>query len=330
MKLNKIIFAVIASLFAVSFAAEKKSIVCATYPEYDWVMNILGEKGSDFEVTLLQKKGVDLHSYQPSFSDVAKISGADLFVFVGGESDSWAKKAALNAKNKNQIVVNMMESLGDKVREEEVVEGMQAEDEHHHEEDEHHHAEGELHDEEEEEPEYDEHVWLSLKNAVQLIKILSQSIETLDAKNASCYQKNASDYSAKLLSLDEEYAKAVESAKYKVLLFGDRFPFRYLVDDYNIKYYAAFVGCSAESEASFETVVFLSKKMDELDLPAVLTIEKGNRRLAQTIIKNTKKKNQKILEMDSLQSVTQKDLISGRNYYSAMKKNLEVLKSALN
>lgn len=318
MKLNKIIFAVIASLFAASFAAEKKSIVCATYPEYDWVMNILGEKASDFEVTLLQKKGVDLHSYQPSFSDVAKVSGADLFVFVGGESDSWAKKAALNAKNKNQVVVNMLEALGDRVREEEIVEGMQGEEEE------------ECEEGEEEEPEYDEHVWLSLKNAAQLIKILSQSIETLDAKNASCYQKNASDYSAKLLSLDEEYAKAVESAKYKVVLFGDRFPFRYLVDDYNIKYYAAFVGCSAESEASFETVVFLSKKMDELDLPAVLTIEKGNRRLAQTIIKNTKKKNQKILEMDSLQSVTQKDLISGRNYYSAMKKNLEVLKSALN
>lgn len=318
MKLNKIIFAVIASLFAASFAAEKKSIVCATYPEYDWVMNILGEKVSDFEVTLLQKKGVDLHSYQPSFSDVAKISGADLFVFVGGESDSWAKKAALNAKNKNQIAVNMLEALGDRVREEEIIEGMQGEEEE------------ECEEGGEEEPEYDEHVWLSLKNAAQLIKILSQSIETLDVKNASCYQKNASDYSAKLLSLDEEYAKAVESAKYKIVLFGDRFPFRYLVDDYNIKYYAAFAGCSAESEASFETVVFLSKKMDELDLPAVLTIEKGNRRLAQTIIKNTKKKNQRILEMDSLQSVTQKDLISGRNYYSAMKKNLEVLKSALN
>ena len=238
-------------------------------------------------------------------------------MFVGGESDSWAKKAALNAKNKNQIAVNMLEALGDRVREEEIIEGMQGEEE-------------EESEEGEEEAEYDEHVWLSLKNAAQLTKILSQSIETLDAKNASYYQKNASDYSAKLLSLDEEYAKAVESAKYKVVLFGDRFPFRYLVDDYNIKYYAAFVGCSAESEASFETVVFLSKKIDELELPAVLTIEKGNRRLAQTIIKNTKKKNQKILEMDSLQSVTQKDLISGRNYYSAMKKNLEVLKSALN
>lgn len=316
MKLKKIILAAALAFTAVAFAANKKSIVCATFPEYDWVMNILGEKAADFEVTLLQSKGTDLHSYQPSFADVAKISTADLFVFVGGESDKWAEKACSNARNKNQVVVNLMEALGDKVREEEIVEGMQGEEEE---------EEGE-----EEEHEYDEHVWLSLKNAVCLTNILAQTIQTLDIENAELYGKNAASYTAKLSALDKDFEKAVAQSKHKVVLFGDRFPFRYLADDYGIKYYAAFAGCSAESEASFETVIFLAKKADELGLPAVLTIEKGNKRLAQTIVKNTKNKKQKILEMDSLQSVTQKDLAGGRNYYSAMKKNLEVLKSALN
>lgn len=307
-----------------AFAATKKSIVCTTYPEYDWIRNILGEKTSSFNLTLLQNKGTDLHSYQPSFKDIAAVSTCDLFVYVGGESDGWVKDAVSNSRNKDQIVVNMMEALGDKVREEEVVEGMQAEDDHdhHHEADHHHH-------DEEEEIEYDEHVWLSLKNAIELSGILCEKIQKLDPANSSAYKKNTDEYISRLADLDAEYEKAIGAAGKKVILFGDRYPFRYLSDDYGLKYYAAFVGCSAESEASFETIVFLAKKVDELGLHAVFTIEKSNKKIAETIVSNTRDKNQSILEMDSLQSVTEKDIAGGRNYLSAMKKNLEVLKKAL-
>lgn len=304
-----------------SFAfAAKKSIVCTTFPEYDWVMNILGEKSANFNVTLLQNNGTDLHSYQPSIKDIAKISKADLFVYVGGESDEWVEKVLSNAKNKNQIAVNMLESLGDKVKEEEIVEGMQAEEEHEHE-GEHHH--------DEEEVEYDEHVWLSLKNAVDLTKVLASNIQKLDSANSSIYKANCEKYTKELSKLDGEFEAAVKTSSKNTVLFGDRFPFRYLTDDYNLKYFAAFVGCSAESEASFETIVFLSKKVDELGLNAVLTIEKGDKKIAKTIVSNTKAKNQKVLEMDSLQSITEKEIKSGRNYLSSMKKNLEVLKTAL-
>ncbi|MCR5401661.1 MAG: metal ABC transporter substrate-binding protein [Treponema sp.] len=332
------------SLFASAFAASKKSIVCTTYPEYDWVMNILGEKSSSFAVKLLQDKGTDLHSYQPSVKDIASISSCDLFVHVGGESDEWVEKVTASAKNKNQIVVNMMEVLGDKVREEEIVEGMQAEEEHeghhhhhhdadHEDHDEHEHEalhEHEDHDEDEEEgPEYDEHVWLSIKNAIELTKFLSEKIQKLDGENAVLYKKNTEKYVEKLSALDKEYENAVASADKKTILFGDRYPFRYLSEDYGLKYYAAFVGCSAESECSFETIVFLAKKVDELGLNAVLTIEKSDKKIAKTVVSNTKDKNQQILEMDSIQSVTQSDIKKGRNYLSAMKKNLEVLKIAL-
>lgn len=298
------------------FAASKKSIVCTTFPEYDWVMNILGEKAGDFDVTLLQNNGADLHSYQPSVKDIAKISKADLFVYVGGESDEWVEKVVAQSVNKNQIVVNMMEVLGDKVREEEIVEGMQAEEEEE--------------DGEDEEVEYDEHVWLSLNNAIDLTNALCEEIAKIDSANASVYEKNTAAYTKQLAALNEEYKAAVKSAKKNTVIFGDRYPFRYLTDDYDLKYYAAFVGCSAESEASFETIIFLANKVDELGLNAVLTIEKSDKKIAKTVVNSTKNKNQQILEMDSLQSITTKEIKAGRNYLSAMKKNLEVLKKALN
>lgn len=313
------------------FAASKKSIVCTTYPEYDWVLNILGKNASSFEVTLLQDKGTDLHSYQPSVQDLAKISTCDVFVYVGGESDGWVEDALKNVRNKNMVVINMMEVLGDAVREEEIVEGMQTEDEHEHGHEHHHEGEAhEHHDGDEEETEYDEHVWLSLKNAAAITQAISDAVQKLDSKNAGAYKANTEAYLGQLAALDSEYEKAVAQSKAKTLVFGDRFPFRYLVDDYGLKYYAAFAGCSAESEASFETVVFLAKKLDELGLGSVLTIEKSDKKIAKTVISATKAKNQQILEMDSLQSVTQKDIKNGKSYLSAMKQNLDTLKAALN
>ena len=331
--IKTIIFAAAVALFSCAFAASKKSIVCVTYPEYDWVMNILGDKAASFSVTLLQNNGTDLHSYQASIKDIAKISVCDMLVFVGGESDEWVEKAVAEAKNKNMVVVNMMEALGDKVKEEEIVEGMQAEEEE--EEDEHEHADHDDdhdhdgHHHHHDEVEYDEHVWLSLRNAAALVQTLAQKISELDSANAAVYKANAASYAKELLDLDAQCKKAVAEAAKKTILFGDRFPFRYLADDYNLKYYAAFVGCSAETEASFETVIFLAKKVDELGLNAVLTIEKSDKKIAKTIVSNTKKKSAEILEMDSLQSITQKDIKAGRSYLSAMKKNLEVLKKAL-
>jgi zinc transport system substrate-binding protein len=317
------------SAASLSFAA-KKSIVCVTFPGYDWVLNILGGNASKFDVSLLQDNGTDLHSYQPSVKDLAKVSNCDMLVYVGGESDEWVEKAVSNAKNKNMVVVNMMEVLGDKVKEEEIVEGMQAEEEHDHGDGDHDHDEHDEHDDHEHEIEYDEHVWLSLRNAAVITGVLSEKIQALDSANAAVYKANAASYAKKLSALDEKASKVVASSSKKTILFGDRYPFRYFTDDYGLEYFAAFVGCSAESEASFETVVFLAKKVDELGLNAVLTIEKSDKKIAKTVVSNTKGKKQQILEMDSLQSVTKKEIKSGRNYLSAMEKNIEALKKALN
>lgn len=312
-------------------SGKKLKIVATIFPEYDWVRQILGDEAKNAELTLLLDNGVDLHSYQPTADDIAKISECDLFIYVGGESDGWVKDALKEGKNPDRKVINLLEALGNNTKEEEVVEGMQAEEE------EHEStavgesaAAGESSEAEEEEgPEYDEHVWLSLRNARELCETIAEDLKSLDSAHASVYDANLKKYEGELDALDQQYQQAVNAAGNKTLLFGDRFPFRYLVDDYGIKYYAAFVGCSAETEASFETVSFLAKKMDELGLKHVMTIEGPDKKIAATVIENTKDKNQDVLALNSMQSVTTKDIEGGETYLGVMQQNLEVLKKAL-
>ena len=489
---------------------KKLSIVATIFPAYDWVRQILGERASDVDLTLLLDSGADLHSYQPTADDMVKISNCDMFVYVGGESDEWVKDALANATYKNMVAVNLMDVLGDSVKEEEIVEGMEHDHDHDHEESEahnkevstfeddqvqdrslkdwagewqsaypyvldgsldkgfahkaesgkmtaeeykayyatgyetelktiaingdtntitftdvngktcaspykyvgyyiqdwstgtraamyrfeavnkasgapafiefndhiiepcqaehfhfrssntgfddiedpenrwptffpadwnaedileafigHDHSDDDDHHHEDGEVEYDEHVWLSLKNAAVLCAELANQLSKLDADHQEVYATNATAYIEKISALDVKYQEAVEAAKVKTVLFGDRFPFRYLVDDYGLSYYAAFVGCSAETEASFETIIFLANKVDQLGLNAVLTIESGDGKIARTIIENTAAKSAQVLQMDSMQSTTAQDVADGATYLGAMEKNLDALKEAL-
>lgn len=295
-----------------SAASNKLNIVTTIFPAYDWVREILGDETDRAEITMLLDSGVDLHSYQPTVDDIVKISDCDLFLYVGGESDGWVDDALKNAPNKERKVIRLLDVLGDSAKAEETVAGMQ-EEEHDH----------------EEEAEYDEHIWLSLKNAQVLVAAISEALQETDPARKDTYAANAAAYVEKLSALDGEYRAAVDSGKHKTLLFGDRFPFRYLADDYGLDYYAAFPGCSAETEASFETVSFLAGKMDALGLPCVLTIEGTQHKIAETIVQNTAQKNQQVLTMDSMQAVTANDAASGVSYLSIMEKNLSVLKKAL-
>lgn len=300
---------------------KKLKIVTTIFPEYDWVKAILGDEIENVELTMLLDNGTDLHSYQPTAEDILKISECDLFIYVGGESDAWVEDALKESRNENQRVINLMDVMGENAKEEEVVEGMQAEEEH----EEAHSGE----DAEEEEVEYDEHVWLSLRNAELECKEIEKQLSEIDPENKEIYGKNRNSYLAQLQDLDSRYQNVVDNSTVKTLLFADRFPFRYLVDDYGISYYAAFVGCSAETEASFETITFLAGKTDDLGLHTVMTIEKSDQKIAKTVVDNTENKNQQILAMDSMQSTTSQDVKSGTTYLSTMENNLEVLKQAL-
>ena len=303
-----------------SFAQEEKiSVVTTIFPVYDWVRAVVGDN-ENVEITMLLDDGVDLHSYQPTAADIMKVATCDLFVHVGGESDEWVGDALAESVNPDMRVVNLVEAMGDDIRMEEIIEGMEHEhEEHGHEEEEYEHEE-----------ETDEHVWLSLRNAQKLVADIAAVLSEADPANAEKYSANAAAYIGKLAALDARYAETVGAAAFKTILFGDRFPFRYLADDYGLTYYAAFSGCSAESEASFATVVFLAGKVDELKLPAVLTIENPKTRIAETIVESTSAKNQKILSLDSMQGTTAADVAAGVTYLSVMESNLEILARALN
>ncbi|MGO4947018.1 metal ABC transporter substrate-binding protein [Blautia sp. Sow4_E7] len=334
--------------------SQKLQVVTTIFPEYDWVKEILGDQADNVDLTLLLGNGTDMHSFQPTMADILKVSTCDVFIYVGGESDSWVADVLKGAGNPDRKAINLMEVLGDQVKEEEVVEGMQDEDGHTHveadsadahdsdadsdkertesevTEDSSHDSERHSHDEgTDDDLEYDEHVWLSLKNASLFCNTIASTLADADPEHAQLYQQNAAAYEEKLAALDQEYQATVDKSQFKTLLFADRFPFRYLTDDYNLTYYAAFTGCSAETDASFETITFLAGKLDELKLPVVLTIENSDQKVAKAVIENTNTKDQKILTLNSMQSVTAQDVEEGTTYLSIMENNLQILKEAL-
>ena len=290
---------------------DKINVICTVFPEYDWTREIIGES-EGVGVTLLADNGTDFHSYQPSTEDIVAISGCDILVYIGGESDKWVDDALKNAVNPDMKVIKLTE-----IAESELLgepETLEEEHEEH----------------EEEEHGFDEHIWLSLKNASLFCGAIAEALSSADTENADTYRKNAEEYISKLDKLDSDFEEKVQTAKRKTVLFGDRFPFVYMMEDYDISYYAAFPGCSSETDAGFDTVVNLAKEMDRDSLPAVLTIEGSDCNIAEAIISNTKEKNQKILALDSMQTVSKKDIEGGKTYLSVMEKNIEVLTEALN
>ena len=292
------IFVLVCMLVSVAVPCYASSIVTTIFPIYDWVCEISAEILSSSDMTFLLNNGVDLHSYQPSVDDMVKISKADVFIYVGGESDEWVDDALKNVVNKNQVVINLLDVLGDKVKHEE--------------------------------EEADEHVWLSLRNAEIICRKICEVLAAKDPEHSEIYMSNTENYIRELSELDSLYEASIDKSVRKVLLFADRFPFRYMIDDYGLKYYAAFSGCSAESEASFETVIFLADKVNELGLPYVIMIDGTRHKIPETVIANTKTKNQRILTLDSMQSATMRDIQNGTTYLSVMRANLDTLNKALN
>lgn len=282
----------------------KINIICTVFPAYDWTKQIVGDS-DNVNLTYLLGNGSDLHNFQPTADDIIKISDCDIFIYVGGESDAWVEDALANAHNKNMKVINLLDVLASSVVEEEVKEGMADEENHEH-----------------DETEYDEHIWLSLSNAEKCVNAIWHEIRSADDKAVD--SNNTKKYIDDLKSLDSDFHELFDNNP-PTLIFGDRFPFRYFAEDYNLNYYAAFTGCSADTEASFETITFLAKKVDELNADTVFAIENSDCTIADSVIENTKSKSQNIAILDSAQSVTNQQISDGTTYLSIMQKNYDVL-----
>ena len=282
---------------------DKLTIVTTIFPIYDWTKEII--KGNqDIELIYLLDNGLDLHNYQASAQDIIKINNCDLFIYVGGESDEWVEDVLNNSDIKK---LNLIDLLADNILLEEHKEGMQV-DEH-------------------EEEEIDEHIYLSIKNAIKAISFINDNICLIDEENKELYNTNTTNYINNLKRLDNQYQNTIDNSINKTLIFADRFPFRYLIEDYNLDYYAAFNGCSAETEASFETIKFLTEKLNELSLNYLLVLENSDQKIAKTIIDNSNRQDCLIEELNSMQSI---DINDNKTYLSIIKDNMEILKKVLN
>ena len=288
---------------------KKLQVVAAIFPEYDWVRQIVGDDDS-VELTLLVDDGVDPHSFQPAVSDMVTAANCDLLIYGGGESDQWLTK--LEATNPKRETLVLLPLLGAQAHREEVVEGMEA------------HEEGAPEDD----AEMDEHVWLSLRNASLFCQAITDALCRLNPGKADTYRANLTAYQQQLDALDNDYRSAMDASPNRTIVVCDRFPFRYLVEDYGLSYYAAFPGCSAETGASFETVVFLSDKVKELGLNALLVTESSDGRMAKTVAQNAGSPDMPVLTLNSMQSVSGESAKS-LDYLTVMSENLRVLKQAL-
>ncbi len=301
---------------------KKLSIVTTNFPAYDFARAVAGDKA---DIKMLIQPGAELHSFEPSPNDIIDIKNSDLFIYTGGESDEWVEDILTSSNDKQIRSFKLMSAV--ELLEEEEIEGMEEhEHEHEHEHsdtdsDEHHH------EHEEGEVEYDEHVWTSLRNSQKIISGLAKELGEISSENKDHFEANADSYNQKLAKLDSEFQSIVDSAKRKTLVFGDRFPLRYFVEDYGLEYFAAFPGCSEQTEASNKTIAFLIDKVKSENIPVVLKIEMSSANIAETITKET---NTKYLTFNSAHNISADDFKNGKTYADIMESNLEVIREALN
>ena len=280
--------------------SDEISIVTTNFPAYDFARAIAGDKA---DIKMLIKPGAEIHNYEPSPSDIIDIKNSDLFIFNGGESDEWIEDDLIS----NAKVFKMMDAV--ELVEEEAVEGMEG------------------NEEESEEAEYDEHIWTSLRNAQKIINSLTDTLSEISPENKDYFEQNAKNYNQRLADIDTRFQEIVSGAKRKTLVFGDRFPLRYFVEDYDLDYFAAFPGCSDQTEASNQTIAFLVDKVKSEKIPVVLKIEMSSDAIARTIARET---GVKYLTFNSAHTISAEDFSSGKTYADIMESNLEVIREALN
>ena len=297
--------ALLTFLLGTACAEGRIKVVCTDFPCYDFARQAAGELA---EVSMLIKPGTEVHAYDPTPSDILAVGDADLFIYIGGESDAWADDILDGFGADGPATLRLMDCVDGLIEEEE-------DEGHDHD---HDHGEG---------PEYDEHIWTSPVNAARMAQAVGEALAGVDPENGAEYLAAAGDYAGQIEALDQEIREIVESARRRELVFADRFPFLYFVREYGLDYLAAFPSCTADTEPSAQIVMSLIKRVAEDHIPAVYTIELSTQAIAKTVAEET---GAEILTMQSLQTVSQADFDAGENYVSIMKQNIEALRKGLN
>ena len=308
------------------FEQKKYSVVSTSFPGYDFARAVT--KNTNISTKMLVKPGAETHTYEPTPQDIIDIKNADMFIYVGGDSDTWVEKILKDVDTKKTHVVKLVDLVS--TVNEEIVEGMEDEDEHDHEHDhdhshshehDHDHDHKYDHDEEEEGPEIDEHVWTSPKKAMEIVKKIAKVASEIDAAEETKINDNAEKYVAEIAQVDKDLHQAIDG-KISEIVVADRFPFRYFADEFGLKYAAAFSGCSEQTEASAKTISFLINKVKQDKIKKIYKIELSNGKIAETVSKDT---GAEVLELHSAHNVTADDFSKGVTYVDLMKRNLAAL-----
>lgn len=309
--MKKIIILII-SLFIITGCTNKEAenkikVVSTIFPGYDFARAV----GSDnIDLTMLIQPGSESHTYDPTPKDIIKIQSSDIFIYVGGESEEWVSGILENISSTTKVI-RLMDLVA--VKEEEIIEGM----EHNHDTE---------HDKHDHETEYDEHIWTSPNNVIKMIEEIRKTLIMIDSQNSSYYESNASIYIDKLNQIDNDIKEVINHSQLSELVFGDRFPFRYFVDEYDLGYRAAFPGCSSDVEASSKTITYLVDYIKENKIPVVLYIELSNQNIATTLAEEAKVKK---LPFYSAHNLTKEEFDKGVTYVDLMNQNIVSLKEAL-
>ena len=310
------------------FEQKKYSVVSTSFPGYDFARAVT--KNTNISTKMLVKPGAETHTFEPTPQDIIDIKNADMFIYVGGDSDTWVEKILKDVDTKKTHVVKLVDLVS--TVNEEIVEGMEDEDEHdhdhdyadhdhHHDHDHESHAHKHDHDEEEEGPEIDEHVWTSPKKAMEIVKKIAEVASEIDAEEKTKINDNTEKYVAEIAQVDKDLHQAIDG-KISEIVVADRFPFRYFADEFGLKYAAAFSGCSEQTEASAKTISFLINKVKQDKVKKIYKIELSNGKIAETVSKDT---GAEVLELHSAHNVTAEDFSKGVTYVDLMKRNLVAL-----
>ena len=287
---------------------QKLNFLTTIFPIYDFARTVAGDHA---DVSMLLPPGAESHTYEPTPRDILKIQNSDVFIYIGGESDMWVDQILSSLGDKKPRTLVLIHSVN--ALPEEVVPGMQAEEESP--------TSGE------DEVVYDEHIWTSPLNAIKMVDAITVALSELDPAHAADFENNRATLDQKLQELDQTFRDIVKTAKRTTIIVGDRFPFRYLTEEYGLEYYAAFPGCSAEVEPSASTVAFLIEKVKAEKIPIVFYIEFSTHKIADAIADAT---GTKTMLLHSAHNVSQEDIDSGITYLNIMSENAEKLREALN
>ena len=342
MKIKKVILIIFAILIVVGagFAIfkigddkkkdlSKKQVVASNFASYDFLRAIIGDN-DNIELTFLLGPGKEAHSYDPTAKDLTTIQNADLFVYIGGEMEQWADKVLDSLKEEKDVKTICIANFVDTIEEQEV-DGAEDEEEHHHEngkEENEHDEEEHEHEHEHEEGAFDEHIWTSPSNAIKMVNKLEQTMEEIDSENSAKYKENAKKYIAQINDVDNQIKEVINNKVRNRLIFGDKMPMQYFINYYGLEVSAAFNGCSTETDPSAKTIAYLEDKVKQEKIPVVLYIELNNGRVAKTIADEAGN-NCQAMQIQALHNVTLDDFNKGETWVSLMKRNVEVLKKAL-